>query len=378
MKKNNSLFLLSFANIGGTGLTAIFWFIIAALLVPSEYGQIQYFISIAGLAYVISLLGTSEVISVYTAKKIKLVSTLTLLSIITGIIASIVVLFLFSKIEISLLIIGFIINDIALAYLIGNKFFGKYSKYLITQKGLTFGLGITFYFIFGVDGILFGLALSYIHFIILIFKIYKSSKINLPLLKTRLSFVTNNYWINTVGIAKNNLDKIIVVPLIGFESLGNYALALQVYAVSMIISKIIYQYVLPHDSVGETTAKIKIFALLSSIIITLLTISLSPFIMPIIFPEYVEAISAIQIISLAIIPSTVTLLLTSKILGNEESKILLSTRIILAIIFIGLVVILTPIYGIVGTTTGFVIASVAQCMILIVYSKLKWIVRVIS
>ena len=371
MKKINDLLLLSFANIGGSGLTAIFWFIIAALLVPSEYGQIQYFISIAGLAYVISLLGTGEVISVYTAKKIKLQSTLILLSLITGTIASVVVLFLFSKIELSFLIIGFIINDIALGYLIGNKFFGKYSKYLITQKGLTFGLGITLYFIFGVDGILFGLALSYIHFIILIFKIYKSSKINFPLLKTRLGFVSNNYWISTISIAKNHLDKIIVVPIIGFEQLGNYALALQVYAISMILANIIYRYTLPHDSVGDTTTKIKLFALFSSIIITILTISLAPFIMPIIFPEYVEAISAIQIISLAVIPSTVTLLLTSKILGNEKSKILLSTRIIFAVIFIGLVVTLTPIYGIVGTTMGFVVASIAQCMILIVYSKLK-------
>jgi O-antigen/teichoic acid export membrane protein len=371
MKKINDLLLLSSANIGGSGLTLIFWFIIAALLVPNEYGQIQYFISIAGLAYVISLLGTGEVISVYTAKKIKLQSTLILLSLITGTIASVVILFLFSKIEISFLIIGFIINDIALAYLIGNKFFGKYSKYLITQKGLTFGLGITLYFIFGVDGILFGLALSYLHFMILIFKIYKSSKINFPLLKTRLGFVTNNYWMNTVGIAKNHLDKIIVVPLIGFELLGNYALTLQVYAISMILTKIIYRYTLPHDSVGETTTKIKLFALFSSIIITILTISLAPFIMPIIFPEYVEAISAIQIISLAVIPSTVTSLLTSKLLGNENSKILLSTRIIFAVIFIGLVVTLTPIYGIVGTTMGFVIASITQCIILIVYSRLK-------
>ena len=311
MKKINDLLSLSIANIGGTGLTAIFWFIIAALLVPSEFGQIQYFISIAGLAYTISLLGTGEVISVYTAKKIKLQSTLILLSLIAGTIASIVILFLFSKVEVSFLIIGFIINDIALAYLIGNKFFGKYSKYLITQKGLTFGLGITLYFIFGVDGILFGLALSYIHFIILIFKIYKSSKINFPLLKTRLGFVTNNYWISTIGIAKNHLDKIIVVPLIGFEQLGNYALALQVYAISMVLANIIYQYTLPHDSIGETTTKIKVLALFSSIIITVSTILLAPFVMPIIFPEYNEAISAIQIISLAVIPSTITLLLTS-------------------------------------------------------------------
>ena len=371
MKKINDLLLLSSANIGGSGLTLIFWFIIAALLVPNEYGQIQYFISIAGLAYVISLLGTGEVISVYTAKKIKLQSTLILLSLITGTIASVVVLFLFSKIEISFLIIGFIINDIALGYLIGNKFFGKYSKYLITQKGLTFGLGITLYFIFGVDGILFGLALSYAHFIILIFKISKSSKINFPLLKTRIGFVTNNYWINTIGIAKNHLDKIIVVPLMGFEQLGNYALALQVYSVSMVLANIIYQYTLPHDSVGETTTKIKLFALFSSIIITILTISLAPFIMPIIFPEYVEAISAIQIISLAVIPSTVTLLLTSKILGNEKSRILVISRIIFAGIFIGLVVGLTPIYGIIGTTTSFVVASIVQCIILIVYYKFK-------
>ena len=95
MEKINNLFSLGIANIGGSGLTDIFWFVIAALLVPSEYGQIQYFISIAGLAYVISLVGTGEVISIYTAKKIKLESTLILLSLITGIIASVVVLFLF-------------------------------------------------------------------------------------------------------------------------------------------------------------------------------------------------------------------------------------------------------------------------------------------
>jgi len=371
MKKINDLLLLSFANIGGSGLTAIFWFIVAALLVPSEYDQIQYFISIAGLAYTISLLSTGEVISVYAAKKIQLQSTFILISLISGGIASIVLLFIFSKIEISFLLIGFIINDIALGYLLGNKFFGKYSKYLITQKGLTFGLGITLYFIFGVDGILYGLALSYVHFIILIFKISKSSKINFSLLKTRLGFVSNNYLINIIGIAKNNLDKIIVVPLIGFEQLGNYALALQVFAISMMVSNIIYRYTLPHDSVGEATTKIKTLALFSSVIITILAISLSPFIMPILFPEYDEAIFAIQIISLAVIPSTITLLLTSKFLGNEESRILIMSRIVFAVIFIGLVVTLTPIYGIAGTTTGFVIASVAQCIILIVYFKLK-------
>ena len=371
MKKINNLFLFSIFNISGNSVTAIFWFIVATLMIPSEFGQIQYFISIAGLGYAISLFGKSEVISIYTAKKIQLQSTLILISLISGSIASIVLFLLFSKIEISLLLIGFIINDIALGYLLGNKFYGKYSKYFITQKGLTFGLGIILYFIFGVDGILYGLALSYFHFAILIFKIYKSSKINFTLLKTRIGFVTNYYWIDTIGIVKNHLDKIIILPLLGFEQLGNYSLALLVYSISMTLSKIIYSYVLPQDSAGETTTKIKIFALFSSIVISLLTICITPLIIPIIFPQYVESVYTIQIIGLAIVPSTISLLLTSKLLGNEQSRFLLISRILFASTYISIVVILTPIYGIVGAATGFVIANVAQCIILIVPSKLK-------
>jgi len=350
MKKINNLFLMIIANTGGSGITAIFWFIIAALLVPSEYGEIQYFIAIAGLGYIISLIGTSEVITVYTAKKIQLQSTLILISLIAGTISGVVILFLFSKVDVNFLILAFIINDIGLGYLLGKRFFSKYSKYLVTQKSLTLGLGLSFYFIFGVEGILFGLALSYIHFTIIIFNVLKSSKINFSLLKTHFGFVGNNYAISISSVAKNNLDKIIVVPIIGFEILGNYALA--------------------HDSVGQTTTKAKVIALILSVIITVLGITITPFIMPIIFPEYNEAIIAIQIISLAVIPSTVGLILTSKFLGNENSKIVLSGRIMFVITIITLIVILTPIYGIVGIASSFVIASIIQSVLFVCY-KLK-------
>ena len=370
MKKINNLFLMTIANAGGSGITAVFWFIIAALLVPSEYGEIQYLIAMAGLGYTISLIGTSEVISVYTAKKIQLQSTLILLSLIAGIILGLILLFLFSKVDVNFLILAFIINDIGLGYLLGKRFFSKYSKYLVTQKSLTLGLGLSFYFIFGVEGIIFGLALSYIHFTIIIFNVLKSSKIDFSLLKTHFGFVGNNYAINVSGIARNNIDKIIVVPIIGFEILGNYALAIQFYAVFMIFSKVVYQYTLPHDSVGQTTTKAKVIALISSVIMTVLGITITPFIMPVIFPEYNEAIIAVQIISLAVIPSTVALILTSKFLGNENSKIVLSGRIVFVIIIITLIVILTPIYGIVGIASSFVIASTIQSVLFVCY-KLK-------
>jgi O-antigen/teichoic acid export membrane protein len=362
---------MTIANSSGSGITAIFWFIIAALLVPSEYGQIQYFISIAGLAYTISLLGTQSVITVYTAKKVELQSTLTIISLITGIVSAGIILLLFSKVEVSFLLIAFILNDIGLGYVLGKKFFGTYSKYFLLQKSLTFILGISFYFIFGPEGIIFGIALSYIHFIIIILKILRESKINFPLLKSRIGFVGNNYSINLIGIAKNNLDKIIIMPLVGFEILGNYALALQVFFVLTMFSKIIYNYTLPHDSTGDTKIRIKVLALISAIVITIFGITIIPMIIPVIFPEYVESVMAIQVISLAVIPSTITLMLTSKLLGNEDSKIILISRIIFASTIISLILILTPIYGIVGTTSSFVVASTIQSIILFTYQRIS-------
>ena len=181
--------------------------------------------------------------------------------------------------------------------------------------------------------------------------------------------MSNNYSINIIGIAKNNLDKIIIMPLVGFEILGNYALALQVFFVFSMFSKIIYNYTLPHDSTGDPKSKIKIVAILFAIGITIFGITVVPMIMPIVFPDYVESVIAIQVISLAVVPSTVTLMLSSKILGNEDSKIILVSRIIFASTIISLIVILTPIYGIVGATSSFVVASSFQSIILFIYQR---------
>ena len=240
MNKVSGLLSITTADIVGAGITAIFWFILAALMLPEEYGQIHYFMGIAGLAYGISLIGTSEVVTVYVAKKIQLQSTLVFLGLIVGCISAIIISIIFSRVDVSFLLIAFILNDLAIGYLLGKKFFSQYSKYIITQKSLTLVLGILFYFIAGADGIIFALALSYIHFIIIIIKIFKNSVINFTLLKKHVNFVGNNYLIHISGTVRSQVDKILIAPLIGFEILGNYALALQAYALLMVFSNIFY------------------------------------------------------------------------------------------------------------------------------------------
>ena len=205
----------------GASISGAFWFILATLISPEKFGEIHYFLGIAGLAYGLSLIGSSDVIAVYTAKKIPLQATISLLSLIIGAVSAIIVIILFARIDVSFLLIVFIINDLAIGYLLGKKLFVRYSKYVLTQKCLTLTLGISFYFILGPDWIIYALALSYVHFSIIIYKVSRNSKIDLSVLKSRAGFVSNNYVMKILTIVRSQADKIIIMPLIGFEILGN-------------------------------------------------------------------------------------------------------------------------------------------------------------
>ena len=356
---------ISGADFFGAGISGAFWFILATLILPEKFGEIHYFIGIAGLAYGLSLIGSSDVLSVYVAKKIQLQSTLGLLSLIIGTISAIVVIVLFTRIDVSFLLIVFIVNDLAIGYLLGKKLFVRYSKYILTQKCLTLTLGISFYFVLGPDWIIYALALSYVHFSIIVYKTFRSSKIDFSELKSHAGFVSNNYLMKIFTIVRSHVDKLIIVPLIGFEILGNYVLALQIVTILMIFPNIIYKYTLPHDATGVETKRIKIMALVGAVGLSILGITLIPVILPDIFPKYSEAGTAIQIVSIAIIPGTITQFYTSKFLGMEKSKMILVSRILMAVTIIVGIVLLAPTFKIIGASVAFVLSAIIEAVFLV-------------
>ena len=365
MSKIKNLLSISGADFLGASISGAFWFILATLISPEKFGEIHYFLGIAGLAYGLSLIGSSDVIAVYTAKKIPLQATISLLSLIIGAVSAIIVIILFARIDVSFLLIVFIINDLAIGYLLGKKLFVRYSKYVLTQKCLTLTLGISFYFILGPDWIIYALALSYVHFSIIIYKVSRNSKIDLSVLKSRAGFVSNNYIMKILTIVRSQADKIIIMPLIGFEILGNYVLALQIVTVLMIFPSIIYKYTLPHDATGVETKRIKLKALAGAVGLSILGITLIPAILPDIFPKYSEAGTAIQIISIAIIPSTITQFYTSKFLGMEKSKMILISRILMAVTIVVGILLLAPTFKIIGASVAFVLSAVIEAVFLV-------------
>ena len=187
------------ASIIGTGISAFFWLYLANLLGAEDYGEIQYYLAIVGIVYLLSSFGTPNTITVYAAKNIKVNSTLLLISLVGGFIALLVLLGIFQRLDIGLIILGYIIFDLTINYLLGKKLYSKYSKYFLIQKFLSLVFGFGFYYVFGLDGIIYGLAASYIPFIIIVYKICKESEINFSELKSRSGFITNNYFESSIG-----------------------------------------------------------------------------------------------------------------------------------------------------------------------------------
>ncbi|WP_428324967.1 lipopolysaccharide biosynthesis protein [Nitrosopumilus sp.] len=374
--KNKFLNFQGISTIGGTDIigtliSSVFWLYLPLVLSSKNYGEIHYVLSIAGIGFIISLVGTRDVISVFTSKSINLNSTLYLLSLVFGTIAILILTFVF-QIHSIVILMGYVINDLALGYILGKKFYKKYFVYVLSQKTLTLILGISFYFIFGYEGILYGLTLSFLPFSIIIFREIKNTKIDFNLLISHKEFVTNNYVLSVIGALRSHMDKIIIAPLLGFVILGNYALAMQVFAILMLVSNVVFKYALPHDAQGITNSKIKNLTILFSIVIAILGIFISPILIPLVFPNFIPAVDAIQIISVAVIPATVGQMLVSKFLGNEKSREVLAARIIsLSLMILG-IFIFGPIFELQGLALAYLLSSSCQAAFLLVYSKKKF------
>jgi O-antigen/teichoic acid export membrane protein len=366
---HKDLMSIGTANLFGSGISAIFWFSLASLINPEEYGQIHYFLAIAGMAQLLSLISTTNALQVYVAKNIKIHSTLFFISIIAGIVSSLVVFLFFSRTDTSLLVLGYIIFELSNGFLLGKKLFSNYAKFFLTQKILTVIFGFGLYFTFGVDGIIFGLVLSYVPYIWILVNEFRNTRIDFSLLKPRKGFLINNYGINISGAVGGQMDKLIIAPILGFELLGNYSLAMQFLVILLLLPTTVFKYLLTQDSSGKNTKNLKKNTIFASVGSATFGIVILPMIIPILFPNYIDTVIAIQIISVAIIPSTIGIFYDSKLLSIEKSKFLVIGKCIGLFTMISGFVILGPIYGIIGLAVTLVVSSCLQTLVVIIASK---------
>lgn len=368
-KKFKDLTSIGVAGIVTTIIGGIFWFFMASILGAEKYGEVSYLISIGIIASTFALAGNVNTLIVYRAKGEKIQTAIFFVSIIASVVVSIVLFLIVNNIEIGVYIIGYVIFSLIAAQLQGEKNFRKYAILLITQKILMVGLSFGMFYLIGFQGIIFGIALSFLPYSFILYKEFKKTKIDFSILKKRSGFMINNFTLNIAGALHGSFDKIIIAPILGFTILGNYQLGIQFVSVMTIIPLMIFNYTLPNDSTGNSNILIKKIIIIVSVVLAILAIVLAPIVLPHIFPEYENAIEIIQIMSISVIPITIIMNYVSKFLGSGNSKIVIVGTGIYVGIQIPTIFLLTNLFGVNGTASSVVIANAGHAIYFVLIDR---------
>ena len=355
---------LGFANISGSAIAAIFWLYLGNLMGEENYGEIAYMLSIAGIVMSITIWGSEKAIMVYTAKGLNIQPPIYIISLITTGVGAIILYVMFDNFGLSLYVLGGVIAQLAVAELLGRKQFTEYSKFFILQKILFVVIALGLYFVLGPQGVLLGFAISCLIYAQRIYRTIKKTEIKFGLIKEKSGFIFNNYLVDLTAQLNGQMDKLIIGPIFGFAILGNYYLALQILNLLAILPEVVSQYTIPQDASKNSTKSIKIFSVIIAIILVIITVFTAPIIIPILFPEFEEAIDLIPIIAISIIPITISYHYISKFLGIEKTRIVLISYLIEIVILIPGVIILGELMGIIGLGIIFVISTIAKACFL--------------
>lgn len=362
---------LGVSQLIASAIGGLFWIVLATLMDAEAYGEIGYYISIASIVGVSATLGASHTITVYTAKGEKIQKSFLYLVGTSGIISSIIIFLLLQNLGVSIFVLGYVIFNLIISETLGKKLYIKYSKIIITQRVIMVGLAIALFFGMGVDGVIIGIGLSFFPFLFIILKNFNESKFSWLQLKEKKKFIANSFTLDISKVFSNHIDKLIIAPIFGFAILGNYYLGIQIFNLLVLLPGAVYYYTLPQDASGRSNPKLKKAVYAGSGILALLGIFLAPVLIPYLFPKFLDAIQVIQILSIAIVPRTITFMHTSEFMGNEKVRTVVLGSLIFIAIQIPLIFILGDLYGILGIATSLVLAAVAEAGYLVGMKRIQ-------
>ncbi len=370
MGKFKDLTSLGVANFSGTIALSVFWLYIASLVGDEGYGNIGFLLATAGIVSTATLLGSQQTLVVYRAKNVRIESTIFLIVIVAAMIGSLITFLFLNSSGVSIYIFGVAMFSLVMNESLGAKNFRKYSWGFISQKILAIILSLILYHIIGIEGIILGYAFSFCPFFIFFYKTLRDVPINFSLLRPRTGFLMTNYAVTVLHSFSIRLDKLIILPLFGAALLGNYLLGFQIFYSLLLISSTVFQYVLPEDASGISHIKLKKLTILSSLLLSVIAVILAPIIIPALFPDFTESVLIVQIMSIAITPSAINLMLGSKFLADEKIKIVIIGRIIELASMIAGIFALGSLFGIVGAAMAFSISAIIATIYFFIAQKL--------
>jgi len=360
LTKSKDQLTLTTSNFIGVFINGIFWFYFATSLDKNDYGELGYLLSFATVGFAFANIGLSSLIVVYGAKKENVLAPAYELGFISTAIVSVIIFLLTNNIFIFLIVWGLSVFNLFTSDQISKKEYITYSKYNLLRRSLVIILAVILYPIFGLNGILLGFFIGTIPAFKVFFKFVKMKKISLSTLKPKAGFITNNYFLDLSQTLFWWGDKLLIGILFGFTILANYQISVQYLLLLQSIPSAVYLYLLPQESEGKSNKKFKFYAIITSGILVLLSITFVPNIVEFFVPEYTESIFPMQIMSISIIPIIISTILESTFMGKEKSKFVLTSAASQLGFYFLFLVIWGEEFGLIGLALAFLFSTIIR------------------
>ena len=337
-KNSKGLGKVAIAQILATVLGAIFWLILAFLIHPVAYGRLSWIVSIGMVLSTFCVFGLGKTVATYYPRERdeELLNSsrllVLILSIIIGSIAS-----LFLDPFLGPLILGYSLFSLTVYSHLGKRQYGKYMYLWVSVKTLALLLPLAIYFLFKtVPGMLLGIAASYL---LLGSKDLKkiSLETGLDEIKDKIHFTLKSLGADLGGVAISFLDKILIGVLFGMSMLGYYQFAFRIFVLFTVLPKTLFFYLLPEKSAGNKRRRVEVGGVLISLLLTAIIFISAPYFIPKAFPNFSNAVKAVQILGFAIIPASLGKLKSSTLYSeNNAGSVLISNIFALSIGIIGI------------------------------------------
>lgn len=369
-KSIQNLSILGSGQIAVIILNVIFYFGFAYLLGPEKYGNLAYVISIATIVPTFSRLGLSLSVITFIAKKEnELEKSANILVFVTAIITSSVLAIIDPFM--ALLAFSFSIIQMQIGNYLGQKKYKIVSITIVGRSAVWIVAAVSLYFVMEIPGILLGMTIGNFVFSFNYLRTLKLKDWSFYKFKRKFKTILQYFGVEVQQIIPNQVDKLVIVPLFGFQTTGIFHFAIQVLIAIELLTLVLHKFLLAEQSSEKISKRFILLVSLTSTVIILAGIFLSPIIIENLFTEYKSSISAVQLVVIGIIPLICIAILNAKLQVLESNLVGYGV-----IVRIGTNLALIPLLGGLMGVIGLVISNLISLVflslyLLIIYYKIR-------
>lgn len=370
LKEHRGVVHVGLGQVVSLGIGAVLWVVIARLLLPVDYGWINYIISLSALISFAVTLGLPTTVATYYPKERRegLISGSVMVVILASLIVSLAAA-IWEPILLPL-ILGFSLFSIAVNIELGRRRYSRYMWLWVLAKLASVPFAIGLYYALGLTGFLFGYSFPSLALAIVFFGRLKGwRKSGFDEVKSKASFASMALGVDLARGSSIWLDKVVIGGIFGLAILGVYFFAYQIYTLLSFLPAALFSYLLPEKSAGVDMKKVELFGIGLSFVLAITTFGLSPLLIPRIFPNFLDSVRPIQVMAFAVIPAVVVGIKMPELYARERPGAVFASHAAAVAVGISGMLLLGSYFGAIGLAAGVVLLQSSLAVILVAFEK---------